>query len=533
MMKKNGWWESRLGAGSAVRATLDEGIPGGAKFTYALGSAALLTFILLAVTGIFELFYYVPSATQAYDSVNFLRFQVPFGWLVHGIHFWAANLMVVIVALHLLQTFVWGAFKKPRELTWVLGVALFVFTLLAVFSGAPLAWDEKGYWAARVGSGLAGSIPVVGASMRDLLFGGATPGQLTLSRLFPIHIVLVPLLIAGVFLLHLVAFRKGGAAGPFTPSLKIGNFWPRQVLMDLLMYSGLVTAVIWVSARFLTPVTGPADPIDSTYIARPDWPFLWLFQFLKYLNGPLEWMGFAVVPLVAIVILVAIPWLDRSAERSPFKRPVWMFAMVVAIAFVGVLTWLGATQQPLATQAVVAAPAPTPAAAIEPTPTAPGPSLASHTIGSAEHGKDLFAVYCLQCHGPEGKKGIANPNSVDGEVPAINPMDAAFTGAEKGQPIVAQKFVDGIDVVIQNGSTPDATPTASEPKYKMPSFGNTYALTQPQIANIEAYVLEFNGVQRATIQNPGVEPKKYAWWTLVGFAVVAIIGAAGLMSSKD
>src|SRR5664280_1914490 len=128
MANEHGWWERRLG----------------------LGSAALLTFLALAVTGIWELFYYVPSTAGAYNSVNYIRFQVPFGWLIHGLHFYAANLMVILVLLHLTQTFLWGAFKKPRELTWVLGAVLFLATLGAVFTGSPLAWDEQGYWAASV-----------------------------------------------------------------------------------------------------------------------------------------------------------------------------------------------------------------------------------------------------------------------------------------------------------------------------------------------------------------------------------------------
>ncbi len=533
MTKQNGWWESRLGGGSAMHALLDEDIPGGAKFTYVLGSATILTFFTLVVTGIFELFYYVPSTASAYASVNFIRFQVPFGWLVHGIHFWAANAMIVLVILHLAQVFIWGAFKKPRELTWILGVLMFVFTLLAVFTGGPLVWDEKGYWAARVGAGLAGSIPGIGGLVRDKVFGGATPGQLTLSRMFPLHIAIAPLLILAVFGLHMVTFRKSGAAGTIKPSNKVGRFFPEQVIMDLMVYSGLLTVIVWLSAWKFTPVAGPADPIDPTYVARPDWPFLWLFQLLKYLNGPLEWIGFVAIPAIGIALLVLVPWLDRKPERSPLKRPVSMIAFALILGGIGALTWLGATGNPPPVTAPAGPPAATPDSAIESTRPVPGPSAASHMIGSADHGELIFNAYCVQCHGKDGKGGVNNPDSADGTVPAVTPLDPELSGADaNGHVSDVQQFIDGLDPFLQDGSVPLATTDGANAKLKMPSFGNTYALTQPQIANVEAYILQINGVQRATIADPGVNPRKYFWWVLGGFLIVGVVSSVALMGGK-
>ena len=139
----------------------------------------------------------------------------------------------------------------------------------------------------------------------------------------------------------MVAFRRGGAAGTIKETSKVGNFWPDQILMDLLVYCGVLTVLVWLSANMMPPVAGPGDPIDSTYVARPDWPFLWLFQLLKYLHGPLEWIGFMGVPLVGILLLILVPWLDRKEERSPAKRPV---AMILLVAYLyalgkGVFRW--------------------------------------------------------------------------------------------------------------------------------------------------------------------------------------------------
>lgn len=530
--KEGGWWETRLGLSSTLRETLDEKIPGGAKFTYALGSATLLTFLTLAASGIFELFYYVPSTAGAYNSVNYIRFQVPFGWLVHGLHFYAANFMLILVTLHLAQAFFWGAFKKPREVTWILGALLMLATLFAIFTGGPLAWDQKGFWAANVGASLAGTIPGIGPWLQKLVFGSVPLGQLTLSRLLPIHVALVPVTIICLIGLHVVAFRKGGAAGSIKESPKVGNFWPEQVIMDLLVYAGVLTALVWLSATFMPAITGPADATDPTYVARPDWPFLWLFQTLKYLGGSLEWVGFILIPLLGMFLLFAVPWLDRKAERSPAKRPLAVAVFFLVVIAIGSLTYLGATEQPPTPAPATAAPPATPASALNETPT-PGPSVASYTIGSTDDGQRIFVAYCQQCHGVDGKKGIDNPNSSDGTIPAINPIDPSISGADdKGHIPNVQTFVDQMDVFIQNGSTPSPASDGVDPKYKMPSFGNTYQMTQAQIADVEAYVLQLNGVSRETIAHPGVAPKTYAWWTLGGFLIIGIVSTVALMGGR-
>lgn len=524
------WFDERLAFGASFRKFVDEEVPGGAKFTYALGSTTLLTFLVLGVTGIVQLFYYTPTTASAYDSVNFLRLQVPFGWLVHGLHYWAATFMVVLALLHLVQVFLWGAFKKPREMTWILGVLLLLGTLGAVFTGGPLAWDEKGYWAARVGAGIAGSVPLIGPWVRDVVFGGPTVGQLTLSKFFGLHVAVVPLLIGAVLAMHLVTFRKEGAAGPVRPTSKSGPFYPDQVLRDLVVFAVVFAVLIGLSAFLLTPVTGAADPLDASYTARPDWPFLFLFQTLKYLPGQLEFLGTVGVPLVGVLLMLAVPWLDRSKDRAPSKRlvPVAAFAAVLAV-LLG-LSIAGASSGGTAVTAPKGPPGPTPDASIVSTPPVPGASVASHQIGGSEHGATLFVLYCVECHGERGAKGVENPGSGDGTVPPINPIDPAVKGK------TAQEFVDGLDGYLQNGSVPgppDSSPNAV-PRLKMPSFGNTYALTQPQIADLEAYVMKLNGVDRAAIVKPGVAPRTYAWvsFVLLGLFVLGS-GVAMALVRRD
>jgi ubiquinol-cytochrome c reductase cytochrome b subunit len=527
MSRFTSWFENRLPVGSAVRKTVDEEVPGGAKFTYALGSTTLLTFLVLAVTGIVQLFYYVPSTGSAYASVNYLRMQVPLGWLVHGLHFWAATVMVVLVMLHLIQVFVWGAFKKPREMTWILGVLLFLGTLGAVFTGGPLAWDEKGYWAARVGAGIAGSVPGIGGWLRDVVFGGPVVGQLALSHFFALHIAVIPIVIGGILALHMFTFRKGGAAGPFNPTTKVGPFYPDQVLRDLVVFAVALAAMIGLSAFMLTPVSGAADALDATYVARPDWPFLFLFQTIKLLPPALESLGTLGLPLILVVLLLLLPWLDRRAERAPAKRPVAIAIFVLACAGLVALSLMGAQIGPAIVQAPSGAPAPTPDSSIVATAPAPGPSVASQQIGGADHGEVLFVAYCQECHGARGVTGIANPGSADGTVPSLNPIDPAIVGSSTAD------FVVNLDDLLQNGSVPDAatSPPNANPRYKMPSFGNTLALTQPQIADVEAYVMKLNGVDRAAIVDPGVAPKTYFWISLVALAIVVILSGMAIMGA--
>lgn len=375
--------------------------------------------------------------------------------------------MVVLALLHLVQAFLWGAFKKPREMTWILGTLLLLATLGAVFTGNPLAWDEKGYWAARVGAGIASSVPLVGGWLHDVVFGGPTVGQLTITRFFGLHVAVIPIIIAAVLATHLSTFRREGAAGPFARTTKPGPFYPDQVLRDLVVFAVVLALMIGLSALLPTPVTGAADSLDASYTARPDWPFLFLFQILKYLPGQLEALGTVGVPMIGTLLLLLVPWLNRSAERSPVK------------------------------------------------------------IGGADHGSTLFVLYCVECHAEKGTKGVENPGSADGEVPSLNPIDPEITGK------TTQEFVDGLDAYLQNGSVPEAatsTPNAS-PRLKMPSFGNTYALTQPQIADLEAYVMRLNEVDRAAIVKPGVAPRIYFWVSLVLLGLVAIGSGVAIVSA--
>jgi mono/diheme cytochrome c family protein len=204
-----------------------------------------------------------------------------------------------------------------------------------------------------------------------------------------------------------------------------------------------------------------------------------------------------------------------------------MAVFVIASATLITLSLIGAQSTTAAVAAPAGSPGPTPDSSIVSTPPGPGPSLASTQIGESAHGAQLFVSYCQECHGAKGITGVDNPGSADGTVPSLNPIDPEVKGTTNAE------FVTGLDAYLQSGSVPDestSTPNAS-PKLKMPSFGNTFALTQPQIADLEAYVMQLNGVDRAAILRPGVDPKTYFWISLVLLGLVVVGSGAAIVSA--
>ena len=157
----------------------------------------------------------MPTLTQSYNSLNYLRTEVPFGWLVHGLHYWGANAMVVLVMLHLSQVFIWGAYKRPHELQWVTGVFLFFLTMTMSLTGGALPGDKRSYWLVEVASSTAGTIPLIGDLAKRLMLGGGVIGQLTISRFFILHVAIFSGMLLTLALVHLVALRKAGNAGPW------------------------------------------------------------------------------------------------------------------------------------------------------------------------------------------------------------------------------------------------------------------------------------------------------------------------------
>ena len=623
------WINERWPLSPFIRLSLEEEMAGGSSFAYVFGSAALIIFFLQVATGIWQLFYYVPTLAEGYNSLNYLRTDVPFGWLIHGLHYWGAAAMIICVLLHISQVFIWGAYKRPHELQWMTGVFLFLLTMAMSLTGGALPWDKRSYWLVEVTASAAGSIPLVGDLIKRMMLAGGTIGQLTLSRFFILHAAVLSGTIFAMVAVHLVALRKVGNAGPWNEVkyARKGPFWPDQVFKDALFASLVIVLLIGLSVYAMPPFAGMADPFDASYVPKPEWNYLFFYEALKFLPGKLEVIATMGIPLIGTLVLLLIPFVDRSPERNPLRRPFALAGWVVVIGLLIALTLGGAYSKtegvgqegnspaPPAIQRPAAASPAAPSAAVKAgsdllasqgclachriggtggvigpdlsaeglkgrsrqwlseqlsnpkahnpasvmpsfaatkpdmsgriidfllglkegtavpaqatqqassgqTPAAPilpgphgEPGIAAAIIGSAEHGAILFTRACISCHGPEGKGRITNPGSEDKTIPALNPIDADEFAADP------KTFARKIDLFIQHGSRPEGP----SPAISMPPLGDTNALTQQEIADLEAYVLYVNGVDRAMIYDPGMSPNLFFIITALFFSLTGLI----------
>jgi quinol-cytochrome oxidoreductase complex cytochrome b subunit/cytochrome c551/c552 len=379
---------------------LKEEIPGGASFAYTLGTSLIVVVVLQVVSGVLQLFYYVPTVDHAYDSVSYLRTEVPFGWLIHNMHYWGAQAMVLLVVLHMMRVYVWGAYKKT-PLTWFVGIGLLLTTMAISFTGAPLIWDQAGYWAGEVGSSIAGEVPVVGDLMKITLRGGEVMGQLALSRFFAFHIgVFVPVL-ALLIGVHMASFRTSGVGGSWDEKkrMQAGPLWPDQIFKDMITATVVFLVLIGLSAFSPVPFKGAADTLNISYVPKPEWNFLFVYQALKYFPGPLEPIGAAGVPAVFVLLLVLVPLIDRRPERNPFRRPLAMAGLVAYAGALLTLTVIGYLSPGFAQIPAGQETKPSQRAAVS-----------SKVSPEAEKGRQLFqSSGCLNCHKVNGEGGSVGP----------------------------------------------------------------------------------------------------------------------------
>jgi ubiquinol-cytochrome c reductase cytochrome b subunit len=329
------WLDERTGYREALRHALGEPIPGGARWAYVWGSALTLSLIVQAVTGALLMSAYAPSATTAWASVAYISFSMSAGWLIRGLHHFGAQAMVILLALHLAQTAIYGAYKKPREVNWLLGLGLLGLSLGFALTGYLLPWDQKGYWATRVATNIVGTVPVLGPWLQTLLVGGAEYGHMTLTRFYALHVAVLPAATVLLLVAHVALFRRHGVTPPASADTsKIDRFYPKQIAMDLA--AGAVVLAILFALTFKehgAPLDAPADP-SSDYPARPEWYFLALFELLKYFHGALEPVGAVGIPLLVGGYLVALPFIDKKQDRSLRVR-VGLLVPVVLVALAG------------------------------------------------------------------------------------------------------------------------------------------------------------------------------------------------------
>jgi ubiquinol-cytochrome c reductase cytochrome b subunit len=295
---------------TAVTGTLQ--ITGGASFAYVFGKVIVFLLVVQAATGAALAAFYSPSSTDAWGSVAYIQDQAALGWLVRGLHYHGGSAIVVIAGLHLVQTAVAGAYRKPRELVWWTGVLLLVLVLAWAVTGLVLRWDQAGYWSNRVEIGIAAATPVVGDTIQALALGGNDYGNLTLTRFYALHVIVLPALVTLLVVIHIVLSRRHG----LTPvkSGAVVKRWPEQALRDATAMA-IVLAILlaFVVQQGGASLEAPADPTRA-YDARPLWYFRWLFE-LRELAGPAEQLVAMAVPAVVGGYLVAMPLFDKRGRR--------------------------------------------------------------------------------------------------------------------------------------------------------------------------------------------------------------------------
>lgn len=389
------WLEHRTGIQTVVRNFLYEEIPASSGWHQIIGSMAVFFFMLQVVTGILLAFNYAPTPGEAYNSVKYIVTELTGGRMIRGLHHWGASMMIVIVVAHMVQVFLYGAYKKPREATWMVGVVLLLITLGFGLTGYLLPWDNRAYWGTVVTTQIAGQAPIAGPYLTRLLGGEGSIGVVTFARFYALHVVVLPPLTILLIGIHIYLVRKHGVAPAPGDTLPPKRFFPEQVFKDTVgVFCGFI--ILFVLALVAkVPLERLADPTDTAYIPRPEWYFLFLFQTLKFFEGPLEVVGSTVLPGLAVLTLFLVPFIDRGPMIRVTKRT-FAFTFVT----LGALAWAGLT-----TAAIVTTPPSTEIADVtsETNQIAAWQQLSPEALAGIGYFRQ---ENCKSCHPPGGRRGI-------------------------------------------------------------------------------------------------------------------------------
>jgi ubiquinol-cytochrome c reductase cytochrome b subunit len=360
IQKLGDWFDLRLQLGTPIRETAEHPVPRDtASWFYVFGSAALTCFMLQLVTGILLALIYVPSAGEAWNSLQTLNHGVSLGWFIRALHGWGSNFMVAIVLIHMVQVFLFGAYKFPRELTWIVGVLLLLVTLGMAFTGQVLRFDQDAYWGLGIGASIASRVPVIGPWAVNLMLGGPIIAGATLSRFFALHVFVVPGLLIAFVGVHLLMVLKLGINEWPMPGRIVRRstyiqeyrelthtqgvpFVPNAVWKDIL-FSGFILLAIVICAIHFGPF-GPGGQPDPTIIQtapRPDFFFLWLYALLSFLPPSAETPILLIGPAIGVLVLMALPLVAGEGEKSWKRRPIAVLMVLLIAVALGTMTHLG------------------------------------------------------------------------------------------------------------------------------------------------------------------------------------------------
>jgi ubiquinol-cytochrome c reductase cytochrome b subunit len=403
------WLDDRTGYRGLLKAALYERIPGGARWRYVWGSTLTFAIFVQLVTGLVLWAAYSPNAAGAWESVYFIQHEMTGGWLVRGIHHFTAQAMIVLVVLHLMQVLIDGAYRAPREVNFWFGLLLLFLVMGLGLTGYLLPWDQKGFWATKVATSIASMTPVVGPAIQQLLIGGVEYGHHTLTRFFALHAGVLPAGLALLVVGHVYLFRRHGVTVPEKARDEPdGHFWPEQVLRDgvasLVVMATVLGLILWTGGAHLG---APADPTEPYAAARPDWYFMFLFQWLKYFPAGLEVVGAQLIPGMVVAVIAAMPIIGRWRLGHRFNLG---FAAALLLG-IGVLTrlayWEDAASPEFQAARVEAEAIAERVGVLARSPDGipPEGGLALLRTDPYTQGPRIFAENCASCHRFEGHDG--------------------------------------------------------------------------------------------------------------------------------
>ena len=339
------WVDDRTGIRKLTHEALFENIPGGSRWRYVWGSTLTFALVVQFITGIFLWMAYSPSAQTAWESVYYIQNEMKGGWFLRGLHHFMAQAMTVLLVLHLMQVVIDGAYKAPREVNFWFGLILLQLVLGLSLTGYLLPWDQKGFWATRVATNILAIVPVVGSSLKAVVIGGPDYGHHTLTRFFALHAGVLPGLIIALLVGHIYLFRRHGITAAEPRRRPDAAFWPDQVLKDAVACLAVMVAVLililWPrfsgnGGELGAELGAPADGSEPYSAARPEWYFLFLFQFLKYFPAKTEIIGALLIPGLAMTLLFLLPFLGKWKLGHRFNLG-FLWCLLLGA---GLLTWL-------------------------------------------------------------------------------------------------------------------------------------------------------------------------------------------------
>jgi ubiquinol-cytochrome c reductase cytochrome b subunit len=407
------WVDDRLGLTETLGPLAKHAVPKDAKWWYVFGSATLLAFIVQVVTGVVLAFSYIPSPSQAYQTLQFISNEAAFGRFMRGLHYYGASAMVLMIGAHMAQVFLFGSYKFPREMSWVTGVLLLGFTLLMGFTGQLLRWDQTAVWSVVVAAEQAGRFPLFGNAFAHFVLGGETVGGATLGRFFAIHVFLVPACIFAFVGLHLLLVMRHGISEPpkvgdpvdpktyrqnYHELLKKNGcpFWPDAAWRDVVFGTVMLLCLVLLALFFGPPELGkPPDPSLIRADPRPDWYLLWYFAVLALMPDWMERYFMVLGPMFAGLLIIMLPFFFGKGERSPLRRP-WAIAGVIMVVLTIGSFWYVGAKSPWS-----------PNFDAQPLPA----NVVGMETGPVANGARLFhAKGCLNCHLIETYGGRRGPD---------------------------------------------------------------------------------------------------------------------------